>query len=88
MGDSGECFNYLVLGFGNFEEYHVVSWGPDLVTFRHHLVTKGEVWAALKFFTCNSLSYFEVGLNYIDLKITEFWACLLFSLKPAKFRLI
>ena len=30
--------------------------------------------------TCNCLSYFEVGLNYIDLKITEFWACLLFLL--------
>ena len=25
----------------------MVSWGPDLVTFRHDLVTKGEVWAAL-----------------------------------------
>ena len=22
LGDSGECFSYLVLGFGNFEEYH------------------------------------------------------------------
>ena len=22
--------------------------------------------------TCNSLSHFEVGLNYIDLKVTEF----------------
>ena len=23
----------------------MVSWGPDLVTLRHDLVTKGEVWA-------------------------------------------
>ena len=38
--------------------------------------------------TCNSLSYFEVGLNFVDLKITEFWACLLVLLKPAKSRLI
>ena len=22
LGDSGECFSYLVLSFGNFEEYH------------------------------------------------------------------
>ena len=22
LGDSGECLSYLVLGFGNFEEYH------------------------------------------------------------------
>ena len=38
--------------------------------------------------TCNSLSYFEVGLNYIDLQVTEFLACLLFLLKPAKSKLI
>ena len=96
----------------------MVSWGPDLVTFRHDLATKGEVWQLLSVLialgqskevyfdylgscllvlvnlrsiivTCNySLSYFEVGLNNIDLKITEFWACLLFLLKPAKSRLI
>ena len=31
----------------------MISWGPDLVTFRHNLVTKGEVWAAFKCFDCS-----------------------------------
>ena len=31
----------------------MVYWGPDLVTFRYDLVTKGKVWAALKFFDCS-----------------------------------
>ena len=109
MGDSGECFSYLVLGFGNFEEYHGVQiWlllGTiwllrakigQLLSFLIALGQGKEVYFDYLGFcllvlvnlrcmciivTCNSLSYF-------DLKVTEFWAWLLFLLKPAKSRLI
>ena len=35
----------------------MVLWGPDLVTFGHELVTKGEVWAALKCFDYSGPSF-------------------------------
>ena len=41
----------------------MVSWGPDLVTFGHILVTKGEVWAALKYF-----DYSVPSFNYIEVR--------------------
>ena len=45
----------------------MVSGHPDLVTFGHDSVTKGEVWAALKCFDYSgpSLNYIEVRRPYI-----------------------
>ena len=95
MGDSEECFSYLVLGFGDFEEYHGflglllrtiwllrAKFGQGKEVYFDYLGFCLLVLVNLRciIVTCNSLSYFEVGLNYIDLKVTEFWACLLFCL--------